>query len=73
MSTCEAKKIIFLIFNIRNTFNIGEVADVNFENAKKKYKEKFKDAPEWNDFLGHSINEIAEIVAKALNKKVEWK
>ncbi len=27
---------------------------------------------EWKDFLGHSINGVAEVVAKELGKETEW-
>ena len=27
---------------------------------------------EWKEFLGHSINGVAEAVAKELNKKIRW-
>ena len=28
---------------------------------------------EWKDFLGYSINSIAQAVAEKLNKKIQWK
>lgn len=28
---------------------------------------------EWKEFLGHSINGVAQAVAKKMSKKVEWK
>ena len=29
-------------------------------------------SPEWQEFLGYSINGVAEVVAKKLGKKIEW-
>jgi len=28
---------------------------------------------QWKEFLGHSINSVAEAVAKELNKQTKWK